>query len=1175
MSKYGFKPSSIITVSLILMWLSVGCLETQTSPEPDSPGLEPLSDALVQSLAKFNRGAGLLEQYQYSQAALTFREVLVTAPNWTAARFNLGLALLNMQGEEGAKDSLTQAQAEFEAVLAVDPQLLNARFCLGLLFQHLGEHDKARDYFADVYQADPHDTHVLYKYAETLLTLEERDKGIEVLEQVVALDPGFVSALYRLAIQYQRTGKRDQARSLFARFKKLKAEELAGGSFTVSKTYGTTGRYYLALGADNLPIPDASLASKTRVLFSPEIKKLGRSCVNWKTTQGKAEVPGLAAGDIDADGDLDLCLTGQDKQGSTVLWLNNGQGDFVPGETLADMGTCPTLGDIDNDEDLDLWLGRAGSDILFLNDGTGQLTPMEHPSLSPDPWFTLSSKLLDIDSDGDLDLLALSQSEGSIPSTFTSQPDTSRLYNNNRDGSFSDLSASFLDANDPTTIASIVYDDFDNDRDLDLLVWGAQGGSGIGWVNDRAWQFRKLGPDVTKLSLEEPLLSAVSGDPDADGDRDLLLFTTQGMHLYINQGRWRFDLHEGFENRFGKLSASGGQFADMDNDGDLDILIADAKRRNGKRGPVLLLNQDAGKVFTNVTTLDPGNLLETIESPGWASCVAADFTGNGFLDCFWVPIDQPPLLIQNVTSGGHWIQIDLMGKRGQDQKSRSNNSAIGARVDIKTGLISQHYTVGTTSGPVATPPLRIHAGLGPYTQVDWLRITWPDAVLQAELEVPANQVIEITEVPRKISSCPHLFAWDGQHFELVSDFGGMGGMGYLAEPGIYPTPDPTEYVPIPNLKAKDGHYVLQVLEPIEEAVYFDEAKLLAVDHPIGTRVYPQEMMAVTAAPPAFELFTIRDTIEAFRVTDHRGADVTKELSAIDRRYAGATQIDEHFVGFANEHFVELDYGDRLQAISADDRLVLFIQGWVHYSYSSVNFAAAQAGKRLEAPTISVYRDGRWQTLFQEIGYPAGLRHMMTLEVTGKILPSDRRLRITSNMELYYDRIFLASLLSPADLRIQEVAVREADLHFLGYPKEVSPDGRHPNLYDYDSVDRTIPWKTMTGHYTRYGNVTELMHEADDCYAIMGPGDELTLTFAVSDFAPLGPGQTRSFILKTDSYCKDMDLYTATPETLEPLPFHGMSQYPYDTNESYPQTQKHQDYQREYNTRKVQDRRYRR
>jgi len=361
--------------------------------------------------------------------------------------------------------------------------------------------------------------------------------------------------------------------------------------------------------------------------------------------------------------------------------------------------------------------------------------------------------------------------------------------------------------------------------------------------------------------------------------------------------------------------------------------------------------------------------------------------------------------------------------------------------------------------------------------------------------------------------------------------------------------------------------VLQVTEPMEEVVYFDEAKLLAVDHPAGTEVFPSGMMAVGPPPPRFEVFCTGPAIEPVRATDHRGRDITEELRRLDRRCAGATDLDPRFTGFAQDHFVELDFGDRLKHLVPGTRLILFLQGWVEYGYSSSNFAAAQAGLRLKAPSIHALRDGRWVELFREAGYPAGLNHTMTLDVTGKILPGDRRIRISSNMELYWDRIFLAAAL-PGAVLSPEVAVRSADLHCLGYPREYSPDGRQPNLYDYGNLDRSLAWKTLEGAYTRFGEVGELLREADDCYVVMGPGEEVTLRFPAAAFGLQPPGMSRTFLLKTDSYCKDMDPHTAYPDSVGPLPFHAMSAYPYPAGEHYPESDKTRSYRARFNTRNV-------
>ncbi|MHC4328565.1 MAG: CRTAC1 family protein [Planctomycetota bacterium] len=1125
------------------------------------------SDSLDKALADFNRGAALLEQYKYAEAARAFESVLNAAPDWTAARFNLGLAYFNLQVKPGAKSYLKLAREAFEAVLQSDPNHLHARFCLGLHHQYLGENEEALEYFRAVHEGDPEDPYVLYKYAETHLTLGSADDGVKLLEKVVALDPGFISAVYRLAIQYQRMRRRDEARSLFTRFKQLKDIELAGGTFTVLKAYGTVGKYYMALDADNLPLRPAATLPHRRIMFSPELNRLNAGTSVWEYSGAAAELPGVAAGDIDGDGDLDLCITAFDPDGSALLWRNDGAGRFSRDATLSRQGISPCFGDVDNDGDLDLWLGRAGADIYFENDGKGNFTKGQAAAVAGGESVTHYARVLDVDSDGDLDLLAFRAAHGMTRAGGALKPAGSSIYNNNRDGSFADIAGKLGLTLEKTPVAAVAYDDFDNDRDMDFVVFSAIGKETIVWVNDRAWTYRTLDVETTGLPAEG-VLSATSGDPDKDGDSDLLIFTEEGIELLVNQGGFGFARHQTFSRQCGRLGGTGGQFADMDNDGDLDIVIADAYRRDGSRGPSLLINDWPQDRFVDAIEMDPGNLLSAIESKGEASCVVADFTGNGRCDILMAPIGEKPYLVENITPGGNWIEIDLRGTRGTDKKTRSNNSAIGARVEVKAGNISQLYTVGAPSGSVAMPPHRIHAGLGQHPGVDWLRITWPDAVLQAELELPAGQVMTIAELQRKVSSCPHLFAWDGSHFEFVSDFGGMGGIGYLAAPGVYGKPDPTEYLPIPNLKPRDGEYVFQVLEPTEEVVYFDQAKLIAVDHPLDTEVYPHEMMAIGIPAPPYELFCFKDTIGPVHAVDHRGTDVTENIHWIDRNYAGATGLDSRFTGFAEDHFVELDFGDRLKEVSPESRLVLFLYGSVEYAYSSTNFAASQAGLRSKAPSIHVLRDGDWVEIFHEVGYPAGIRHMMTLDVTGKVLPGDRRIRISSNMELYWDRIFIAPILEDVGLSAREAPVKGADLHFFGYPREYSPDGRRPNLFDYDNADRAVPWKLMEGNYTRYGEVTELLGEADDCYVVMARGDELTLRFSVDAFGPVPRGYRRSFVLKTDSFCKDMDLYSAYPDSVEPLPFHSMSNYPYGVDEKYPDDKKRQEYLGRFNTRRV-------
>lgn len=1155
-----------------------------SSPAPETHPDEPL-------LADFNRGAALMEQYRYSAAAEAFEKVVQAKPEWAAARFNLALAYLNMQGERDAKESLDIARDHFAKILEVTPDHTAALFCLGMYYQYLGETERALEYFSAAHEQDPADPHTTYKLAEVTLAVGKEEQGRAMLEELVDNNPGFLSALYRLAMQYQRSGQTEKAKQLIERFKRLQDSELAGGSFAVQTSYGAAGRYYRILGADSLPIERQTQADPQRLVFSPEVRRLGPKLQAWKWSGGRVLLPGIAVADVDRDGDLDVFVTGQQPEApqgeqpaepatppadalldapprageDAGFWINDGAGHFTAGQSFSAAGVSPCFGDVDNDGDVDLWLGCAASDQLLIQDDQGKFNSANQDSLSGPATLTRLARLVDLDSDGDLDLAAFRYATGDVPAASAGQPAASSIFRSNRDGSYSDLAEAMGLRLADVALAGALFDDLDNDYDLDLLLLPNSGPPRV-WLNDRAGAGRMIEGPSLGLDAED-VASAVSGDPDKDGDRDILLFAKSGLLLMVNDGHGRFAADEAFNAQFGRLGGSGGQFADMDNDGDLDIVLGDARRRDGTRGPAILINQWRQNRFMDAAELDPGLLLAAIETGADASCVVADFTADGRCDILLAAIGQRLQLVENLTDGGNWIELDLAGTRPSDNKARSNRSAIGARVEIKTADVFQQYVVGGSSGSLAMPPLRIHAGLGRQYKIEWLRVIWPDAVLQAEMELPAQRVTVIEELNRKTSSCPYLFAWTGDQFEFVGDFGGVGGLGYLLRPGVYAPPDPTEYLPLPDLQPQQGDYVLQAITPLEEVTYFDEAKLIAIDHPLGTTVYPDEMMAVSLAPPEFELFCFRQPIEPQAAIDHRGADVAAELRAVDRRCAGATQPDHRFTGLAAEHWIELDFGDQLAQLGGGDRLILVAHGWVEYGYSSTNYAASQADLSCRAPSIEVYRGGRWVELIREAGYPAGVNHVMTLELTEYVEPGDARFRISSNMELYWDRMFLA-VPEPAAVQMREAAVRSADLHFLGYPREYSPDGRGPNLCDYGNVDRSAAWKLMAGDYTRYGEVGELLAAADDCFAIMGHGEEITLRFAADDFGAVPAGCRRSFLLKTDSFCKDMDLYTAHPDSVEPLPFHGMSGYPYGAGESYPDTPATRDYRQRYNTRRV-------
>jgi hypothetical protein len=205
---------------------------------------------------------------------------------------------------------------------------------------------------------------------------------------------------------------------------------------------------------------------------------------------------------------------------------------------------------------------------------------------------------------------------------------------------------------------------------------------------------------------------------------------------------------------------------------------------------------------------------------------------------------------------------------------------------------------------------------------------------------------------------------------------------------------------------------------------------------------------------------------------------------------------------------------------------------------------------------------------------------MTLDVTGKLTGPRCVVRLRTNMQVYWDQIFVAPLAeripaaslgkagsSARVVRAASLDVSEATLEARGCPQEYSPDGRLPTLYDHDRL-ASVPVSRLAGRLTRTGPVTELLRDRDDRFVIFGPGDEVTARFDARQLPPLPPGWKRSFVLRTWGYSKDCGPFTATGDTIEPLPFQGMTAYPYGPDEQYPRDRLHDDYQRRYNTRQV-------
>ena len=199
---------------------------------------------------------------------------------------------------------------------------------------------------------------------------------------------------------------------------------------------------------------------------------------------------------------------------------------------------------------------------------------------------------------------------------------------------------------------------------------------------------------------------------------------------------------------------------------------------------------------------------------------------------------------------------------------------------------------------------------------------------------------------------------------------------------------------------------------------------------------------------------------------------------------------------------------------------------------------------------------------------AGLPKTMTVDLTGKFLCDDSQVRIVTSMRIYWDQILVDASGGDFPTRVTELDPLRADLRWRGFPREYSPDGRKPLIYDYSVIEPSAPWKAHLGNYTRLGDVRELLLAPDDMYVVTRNGDEMQIDFDARRLPALPKGWKRTFLVYADGFGKDMDINSARPETIGELPFHGMKSYPHSPADRYPMTKRHQEYLLRYNTRTV-------
>jgi Tfp pilus assembly protein PilF len=1117
-----------------------------------------------------NLGVAHLEQFRYPEAADAFRQALQIDGSLSIARVNLSLALLYAQDLGGAAREATEAAR----LLPSAPQ---PPYILGLIARAETRSADAVREFERVRQMDANDVGTNVNLGQIYLEERQYPQAIAVLRSAAAAEPYNVTAAYNLGLALTRGGQPDEGRTMLERAQALRE---TGYAVTYGTGYLEQGRYAEAVastGAEpdlvDTAVPSATFTpaaigaepSQPAIAESP----FGRSFAAGDLTPDglRAIASGLGGAltliDIDNDGNLDLFVATSAAQ---RLFRNDGRGAWIDVTAASGLGSAPAnavpigcvAGDYDNDGRADLFVLRYGVSSLYRNDGNGRFTDATiKAAVPPYPFLPGAAALVVVDHDGDLDLLVAGLADLAatrqraadrmlvFPRDFAPAP--LRLARNNGNGTFTDITgAARLSA--ATHAVAIVPTDFDNRRDIDLLIVSRDAPPML-FQNLRDGTFRDVAADVGLAAAvgsaanDDEIAAVTAADVNKDDFQDFFFARAGGGVFALSDGRGRFTAAPAPD---GARAALASQFVDYDSDGLLDLITWSAD------GPRVFRN--LGRSWSDVSgraiSQSGAGATRPLSARG---LVLADLNADGSTDL--VTGGSGALAFWRNSGAGRALRVRLRGRV-------SNRLGVGSKIQLRAGSLKGRTETSASTPAVA--PADLVFGLGTRTEADVVRVLWPSGILQAEAVQPppaAPAPLIIEELDRKPSSCPFLFTWNGERFEFVTDFLGGGEMGYWHAPGVRNTPDPLEYVRIrgDQLRPKDGRFEIRVTNELEEALFVDRLRLLAIAHPRDLEVYPNEGM--TEAPKSFGLFAV-DGGRVPRATDEHGHDVTDRLTQADRRYPDDFGL-ERIRGYAALHTLTLDLAP------VGEAPVLLLTGWTDYAFSSDNVAAHQAGLSLSAPSLQIKdASGRWRTAIADLGIPVGRPQTIPIDLAGRLRPGEHEVRIVTNMRIYWDRILVGSAAPSDSLQPTPLDPITATLGERGFSAEVRPDGREPAAYDYGRVSLVSPWKTMAGRYTRLGDVRGLLMTTDDMFVIAKPGDEVAIAFDAAAVGPLPDGWTRTFLLLSDGFSKEMDINSASPDGVAPLPFHAMTAYPYRAPERYPDTPEHQRYQTTYNTRVV-------
>jgi len=1129
----------------LLLLVSIAPLALFFAAAPPSPAPDKTTEA-----ARLNNiGVAYMNQQLFEKGLKEFQQAAALDPKLFVARMNQGIALSNLGRVDEAKKILDEAAKS-------EPKNPHVWYSLGLLDKNSSDPQASVEAFQRVTELDPNDADSWYFLGTAYAQSKQYPQAIDAFDHALKLNPLHASAEFGLSRSYQQSGDLEHAREHLKRFQYITQNKLGT---PISLAYGEQGQYSRV---EESPAFVEKVPPQIAVKFVDVTEASGLTTKSATSSGFDFSYlgPGACFLDFDNDGRIDIFLPGSGSQGGMSLYRNLGNGKFQDVTKAAGLdanahGLACTAADYDNDGYADLAVTTKDRVLLFHNEKNGTFKDVTEQSglqtVKDDPAATeampVGVTFVDYDHDGDLDLYVLR----SAPAK--SQPPSGRtgyntMWRNNGNGTFTDVTDSLGLFGKASSVAA-VGTDYNNDRAVDLVLTGGTKGVTL-FENPREGLFKLM--DLWAGHDPSQSMGVAVLDFDHDGWMDIALTNEETPAITL----WRNDRGKSFEPVSLPVPqwfrAFGVAALDYDNDGWVD-LVAVGETADGK-GEVRLFRNLGPDGFKDVTA-DVG--LDKIQLKEPRAIITGDYDNDGATDLLITQNHGPAVLLRN--EGGNknnWLRLALKGLN-------DNKSAIGTKVEVFAGSNRQKFELAGSSGYLGQNSPYLTIGLGEAKEADVVRMLWPTGVLQDEIEVGGNKQQEFMEIDRRGSSCPTLFVWDGKHYELVADMIGAGVVGHWVGPNERNIARPTEYVKLDRkpIREKDGKFSFRLMEPMEEVVYLDQVKLLAVDHPANFDVFPNEYFASNPPYPPFKVVASRDAKPPAGAWDEHGRNLLPDLLA--HKYVGDFALLP-FKGFTKPHTLELDLG----APYRGGPLWLLMHGEIEYFTATGMYAASQSGIQAIAPYVEALgANGKWIRVEDDMGFPAGGPRTMTADLSDKLPMGTRRIRLTTNLQIYWDSILIDRTPQNQPARLTVVPLEQADLRFHGYPRQI--EARPPGVvkYRYEEVSRTGPYARAAGTYTRYGDVRPLLSRFDDKLVVFGSGEEVALEFDPAKLPSLPKGWTRDYFFLANGYEKDMDFYAAHGDTVEPLPFRTMGTYPYP-GKKFPLDDSHLNYTLQYNTRQV-------